>query len=508
MATRALLIKPQKSGMQAAYVAVVHEPLGLLYLAAFVRKYSKHSVEVIDAQAESPEIFSTGDGLFRMGYRDEALLKRIKELNPQVVGITALFHLAEAEIIRIAHLVKSLSRDILVVVGGLDAAVRFEHYLGSGAVDLVVRGDGEETFLEILDCVDAGRRPTGIAGTCERLASGAVRQNPPRIRKIPFDDYPFPARDLVPRALYDSPATQRQSFPFAREQPAMLIQMSRGCNFRCVFCDIISVQNKWIGHSVEYVLAEMAHCMERYGTREFVFVDDNFMIGTDGVIALCRKIIERGWKISLDIMPGLAVWTLSEQMIDLLIEAGLYRACLPVESGNPQTLKFIRKPVDLDKTRAMIAYCNRRGLYTFANLLIGFPHETEADIRTTFRWAASTELDAVNYYVAMPMPGMSMYSIYRDNDWILNATPHHENWRTQFFTLPQLRHMARKAARQYLVRRMLFYLNPVNVKRYLWPKVNSGRKLAYFLRLVHYALLKGHHPTTDDKSISIFGKRD
>lgn len=506
MAVRALLIKPQKSGTQVNYVSVVHEPLGLLYLAAFVRKYSGHIVSVIDAQAEAPEIYPLRDDLFRMGYRDESLLKRIEEFNPQVVGITSLFNLAEAEVINIARLVKSLSRGIIVVVGGLDAGVRFEHYLHSGAIDLVVRGDGEETFLEILDCVDGNRRPTGIPGTCEMLDSGTARRNSARIRKIPFDEYPFPARDIVPRELYDSPGVQRKSFPFARENPAMLIQMSRGCNCKCVFCDIVSVQNKWIGHSVDYVLGEMEHCLEQYGTREFVFVDDNFMIGTEGVIELCRKIIDRGWKISFDILPGIAVWTLNEPMIDLMIKAGLYRACLPVESGNPQTLKFIRKPVDLDKTRRMIDYCNRKGLYTFANLLIGFPYETEDDIRTTFRWAEGTVLDAVNYFIATPMPGMSMYSIYKDNNWLISATPHQENWRTQHFTLVQLRQMAQKAARQYIIRRMWFYLNIANFFRYLWPKINSYRKLRYFLKITRYALVEGHRPTTDDKSISIFRK--
>ena len=75
-----------------------------------------------------------------------------------MVGISSLFEAQEDEVFRIARLVKAIS-GALVVVGGLDAGVRYAHYLRSGVIDLVVRGDGEETFLDVLDHVDRGERP-------------------------------------------------------------------------------------------------------------------------------------------------------------------------------------------------------------------------------------------------------------------------------------------------------------------------------------------------------------
>src|SRR5207244_149864 len=112
----------------------------------------------------------------------------------------------------------------------------------------------------------------------------------------------------------------------------------------------------WFAHSAEYVVGEIEECMHRYGAREFIFLDDNFMLNPKRVEAICRLIIERGLKISLDVLPGVSVWTLSEGIIDLMIKAGLYRVNLPIESGNPETLKFIRKPIDLELSKRMIEY--------------------------------------------------------------------------------------------------------------------------------------------------------
>ena len=307
--------------------------------------------------------------------------------------------------------------------------------------------------------------------------------NPPRASRVPLDEHPFPARDLLPRALYDAPRAQRASFPFARESPAVLLQASRGCRLRCAFCDIVAVQDRWNAHSPEYVVREIQHCVERYGAREIVFVDDNFMLDKRWAARTFELIVERRLDVSIDVMAGVAVWTLGESMIDLMARAGVYRLCLPIESGNPDTIRFIKKPVDLDRARKMIDYCNRRGLYTFANLIIGFPFETEDDVQRTIAWGRASGLDAVHYFIATPLPGARMYSIYEDQGWIDRRDPRSVTWRTQHFTRGELEGLAAVAARDHVRRRAAFYTAPRNTARYLVPKLASRRRLRYALRL-------------------------
>lgn len=482
MSLRALLIKPPKVGTSTASVSVNFEPLGLLCVAAFVREFSDHRVEVLDAQAENACVERLEDGGLRMAMPDDLLRRRIAKADPQVVGISALFEAQEDEVLRIARLVKSVCGAV-IVVGGLDAGVRYQRYLATGVIDLVVRGDGEETFLEVLERLDRGEGLTGIAGTCEPRESGGAHRNAARVPRLHLDAHPFPARDLLPRALYDTPRAQRASFRFSRETPAFLLQASRGCRLRCAFCDIVAVHDRWSAHSPEYVVSEIQHCVEHYGAREIVFADDNFMLDQRWAARILKLIAERRLGISIDIMAGVAVWTLGEAMIDLMVRAGVYRVCLPIESGNPETIRFIKKPVDLERARRMIDYCNRRGLYTFANLIIGFPFETEDDVRRTIAWGRESGLDAVHYFIATPLPGARMYPIYEDRGWIDRRAPRSVTWRTEHFTREELERLAVGASLDYVRRRAAFYAKPRNARSYLVPKLAGVRRLRYAGRL-------------------------
>jgi radical SAM superfamily enzyme YgiQ (UPF0313 family) len=214
-------------------------------------------------------------------------------------------------------------------------------------------------------------------------------------------------------------------------------------------------------------------------------------------------IVQRNLNISLDILSGVSVWTLSPEVIDLMIDAGLYRVVLPIESGNPKTLKFIKKPVDLDKAVTNIDHCNRRGLLTIANLIIGFPFETREDIEETFAWGRRSGLDAVNFYVAEPLHGARMYSIYRDNGWLEYENGVKTNWRTQYFDRAALEAMAERATREHIQRRLRFYMNPINAPAYLWPKLSSIEELRYSAQLAKQAMFTGvkrtHDPTRGER---------
>jgi len=529
---RALLVKPRNLGFDKRLVEVSFEPLGLMCLSAFVKKYSDHHVDVVDAQAECPQTRKLPDGRFRRGMSDEQLGEVVRRLEPDVVGIACLFEWLAEDAVSIARVVRREAPSATVVVGGMDASARYEEYLSSEEIDLVVVGSGEEVFLEILDAIDRGEDPTGIPGTCEKVSAapqidhdreiGAsvvcvscaqptvgravaekderVRVNPRSKPRVPFDEYPFPDRDCLPRRLYDDRRNQGISYPFARDYPAMLIQSSRGCPLRCAFCEIISVFDVWQAHGAEYVVGEIEECVRKYGAREFIFLDDNFMLRTKRVEEICRLIVQRGLKVSFDVLPGISVWTLSERLIDLMVEAGLYRVCLPIESGNPKTLEFIRKPVNLDRTRQMIDYCNRKGLLTYGNLIIGFPYETEEDIRRTLAWGRQSGLDAINYFVAQPVKGARMYAIYEENKWFEqhesavdadHSWRAHASWRTAHFTSEELGRMAKEASSRYLVHRFGSYLIPTNAVRYVWPKMNSIRKAKYVAKVAAYIFLGG-----------------
>ena len=156
----------------------------------------------------------------------------------------------------------------------------------------------------------------------------------------------------------------------------------------------------------------------------------------------------------------------------------------------------------------MIEYCNRQGLLTHANLIIGFPDEDQDDIERTIAWRRQSGLDAINFFVAQPVKGAKMYDIYErngslndhetatraDHAWRPNAA-----WRTARFTSDELARMADEASSAYLLRRLPFLLKPTNIRRYLWPKINSVRKLQPVLRVTRYTLFQGRKISSDQK---------
>lgn len=540
----ALLIKPTNSGFDPKQLEINFEPLGLMHIASFVKKYSCHTISIIDAQAQSPGVRSLADGRCRMGMSEEELGAILRQQRPAVVGISCLFERLMDDALEVARIVKSVIPEACVVMGGMDASTRYAEYLASEDVDLVVIGSGEETFLEILEVIGRGERPTGIDGTCERMPNETatkpatatphadkvrlarlihavetlttsghpIRVNPSRKARVKFDDYPYPDRDSLPRDLYDNPRNQAASYPFSRQMPAYLIQSSRGCGLRCTFCEIISVFDTWFAHSAEYVVGEMEECVRKYGAREFVFLDDNFMLNPQRVAQICALIVERGLNVSLDVLPGVSVWTLTEEIIDVMVKAGLYRVCLPVESGNPKTLEFIRKPIDLARAKHMIDYCNRKGLLTHANLIVGFPYETEQDIQQTIEWGKHSGLDAINYFVAQPIKGARMYEIYEKNDWLHHhAAPERadyswraaESWRTQYFTSDELSGITDRASSEYLWARIKYLLIPANFIKYLWPKINSAANFRYVWKVATYVLFRGQKVSSNQKLLDI-----
>ncbi len=499
MPIKTLLIKPPKYAGDYDNVLFNFEPLGLLCIASFVKKFSSHQVSLLDMQSEAEGVAELADGRFRMEMSDEAFKKRLKEEAPEVVGITALFWVQDDIVIALAKKIKELSPKTVIVIGGLNSSISYKKFLEIGCIDLVVWGEGEESFLDILNRKEQNKPLSGIAGTCDKIDENGkltYRLNPPRTPQVPFDDYPFPDRELVDRSAYDNPENQSRSFPYSKRSPVVLMQTSRGCTLKCTFCSIIAVSNKWRAHSAEYVVDEIEECMKSFGSREFAFLDDNFMLDTDRVMKICSLIIERKLDITFDVMSGISVWKFNEKMIDLMVEAGLYRACLPIETGNPQTIKFIRKPINLKRMKQVIEHCLQKGVYTFANIIIGFPYETKEDIQRSIEWSNNSKLDAVNYHVAHPVEGAQMYEIYINNGWMIDNA----HWKTEHFSSVELARWSAEEFEKYNANRLKFYLNPLNVWRYLIPKLNSWENICYLWKLVqHQRRTGGARQTTDKK---------
>ncbi|MFH1739969.1 MAG: radical SAM protein [bacterium] len=360
----------------------LYPPLGLLYVASFAEKNTSHTVEILDCLAD------------RLTY--EQLGDEIRARKPDVVGIQAMtFTLIDA--ILTAKAAKQANPSVPVILGGPHVFIYPEETLSIPEVDYIIRGEGEESFTQLLEALGQGGDLSGILGLGYK-ENGKIHLNPEPPLLEDLDRLPMPARHLVPQERYYS--------VLAKATPITTMMTSRGCPMRCIFCDRPHLGKRFRYRSADSVVEEMALCAQ-LGIQEIFIYDDTFSIRKDRVLDVCRAIKDRNLRIHWDIRAHIN--TLNEEVLDALAESGCSRIHYGVESGNPEILKILRKGINLNNARRVFRMTKERGITTLAYFMIGNPTETPQQIDDTFRFARELDPDFVHIAITTPFPATELY---------------------------------------------------------------------------------------------------
>lgn len=305
----------------------IYPPLGILYLASYAReKRNDLEIKAID------------------GYKENraTLVKDIVNYNPRVLGVSFTTQAATGAYDLINE-VKERNKDIFVVAGGAHPTIVPEDLFENTKVDVVVVGEGEETFFEILEKIDGSEEDlNSIVGTVV-LQNGNIKRNPIRTFIENLDEIPFPARDLLDIRKYPG-------YMYKRFDHDTDIISARGCPFDCVYCSnpIWKQQRPWYRlRSPKNVVDEMVHIMETYGIREFFDQTDEFNGSKKWAKAVCDEIISRNLDIAWKAQTR--VDNVDEELAEKLVRSGFWMALFGLESANDRTLKGIRKKQTLEQ---------------------------------------------------------------------------------------------------------------------------------------------------------------
>ena len=251
---KTLLISPKGSNFYAKMGAQI-PPLGLGYIAAVIRA-NGHQVKLIDL------------GIEPQGLRPEILNWS------EIVGISADSP-SYPEALSVARLVKDAGKT--VVMGGYHVTFLDQEALDTGLVDYIVRGEGEQTFLNLLNILENKGDLTRLSGI-SYMNSGIYHRNKDSIPPTNLDDLPFPARDLFPLKKYNS---IMNGWQFTN------LITSRGCPYNCYFCSSSRFGGiKWRSRSAKSIIDEIEHLSNSYGYKAFAFMDDNFTLQPKRVLSL------------------------------------------------------------------------------------------------------------------------------------------------------------------------------------------------------------------------------
>lgn len=457
---RILLINPPRENeLLGNNPAIIDEergynpPLGLLYLAGYLERFTGHHVEVLDAQVEE------------LSY--DQLRQEIARHQPNVVGLTTMtFTLID--VLKTARLVKEIDPSTQVVLGGPHVHLYPEETLAFPEVDYLVLGEGEVPFAQLLERIGD---PVGLAqvGGIAFRHNGETVITSIRALEADLDALPFPARHLTPYKKYSS--------VIAKRSPITTMFTSRGCPYKCIFCDRPHLGKQFRARSASNVVDEIEAC-ERIDIHEFLVYDDTFTIQRQRVLDICDEIIRRKLEIGWDIRAR--VNTVDEEMLRKLRQANCERVHYGVEAGTDRVLKILQKGITLEQTLQAFAMTRKAGISTLAYFMIGAPTETREEILQTIEFAKRLAPDFVHITIVTPFPGTQLYAMGLEQGQFT-----HDFWR-EFATVPtpdfQPQYWEEKLSRQELQELVTyayksFYERPAYIFQQLLQVRSAGELL-------------------------------
>jgi anaerobic magnesium-protoporphyrin IX monomethyl ester cyclase len=404
---RILLIAPPAFTMRACRDINPLPPMGLGYLASIVEKIGIQ-VKILDCLMQGWEHEEyVNENLVRVGLSDEDIKKRIEDFNPDLIGINCQFSRQYKIYHQLFSLIKRSDPNIIVVAGGPHATVCPEEVLNDNNCDYLLFGEAEDSFRELIEALRDGSETNKIDGLGWKT-DGKCFFNPKRRIIEDLDSISFPAYHLMELEKYFGLNASHGVRHRKRFAPVIT---SRGCPAKCTFCSAYRVWgDRYRMRSVENVLKELRLLKNQYGIEEIMFEDDNVTANSSRAKHLFTRMIEEDFNFVWDTPNGVGVWSMDEEMIDLMKQSGCIMLNFPVESGNQDILKHvIKKPLNLGKVRRLIAYCKRIGLNHSMFLIIGMPGEKLSDMWKSFRFAAKCGCFTPHISVATPYPGTQLY---------------------------------------------------------------------------------------------------
>jgi radical SAM superfamily enzyme YgiQ (UPF0313 family) len=374
-----------------SFIENEYPPLGIAYMASYLRKY---------------------------GFDEVFYAKRLPELlekKPDIVAISSVSQKFKVAC-KIAKVVKEKT-NAAVVIGGIH--ITFLPHMLPSEMDIGVIGEGEGTILELARKFDGTGWPadglSDIKGICYHGEDGLVKITPSRDQIKPLDEIPFPDRDIVGdqwgRSFKD------HSYIFS----------SRGCPYLCTFCSSTEFWKKFRANSVEYVMEELNYLKNRFGTKTVNFYDDLFISDRKRLKKISEAIHEQGLDKEMNLNCSVRANLVTEDLCKDLQAMNITGVNWGTESNSEKILRYYRKthisPADNQNTVDLL---HSHGIECMSSFIIGAPGEDHDDYRETYNFIKrnKNKLKNADIYVMIPMPGTVVWNeaimkglVSEDMDW-------------------------------------------------------------------------------------------
>lgn len=362
-------------------------PLGMLYIATVLRKEGIE-VSMIDEAAQ--------------GFSMKGTVDWVKKEDSDILGFST-FSSSGRKAAIIAEKVKKQNPNIVIVFGNFLATFNAERILKKYPfVDVIVRGEGEYTSLELVKCLEKKGKLKEVLGITFRNKNRIIT-TPDRPLMKDIDSIPFPDRELLDVEYHNTTA----GINVAPRKFSSFVS-SRGCVFRCRFCGCRRLaRNLWRSRSVDNILEEL-HLLASQGYKQFLFVDDNFTLNPKRVIKICQRM--RKEKVDVEWFAEGRVDQCSYDMLREMVKANCKMIYFGIENASQKVLDYYDKRTTPEQAEVAVKNARKAGIDVIVtSLILGAPNETRQEIQNTLEFAQKLQVDIPQFNILATFPGTDIW---------------------------------------------------------------------------------------------------
>ncbi|MCK5841834.1 MAG: B12-binding domain-containing radical SAM protein [Candidatus Sabulitectum sp.] len=340
------------------------------------------------------------------------LSEMLDKFKPDTVSITVVTPQIRAALTA-CEVIRKYSSDVSLIIGGPHATVLPVETLETSGADLVYAGEGEIAFKLLVQGTDLEMIP----GACF-MKDGKPFLVPGRLLVRDLDTLPLPDRDI-----FDMDKYFRTWYSMDRVDPGLkgtTIMGTRGCPYTCTFCQPTLSEifgKKMRKRSPESIVSELKYLVKKYSIDGFMFEDSTFIVDHPWVTDICSLMNSEGLKLKW--CCNVRADLLTEELLDTMVDAGLSKVNMGVESASQRVLDDIyRKGITVEGVRSALRMCNSKGIFVQGYFMLGAPGETVEEMKLTIDFAASEPFDDALFDITTPFPHTELWEMSKN---LINA---------------------------------------------------------------------------------------
>jgi len=333
------------------------------------------------------------------------LLSKFK--NPLFVGVSSMIGHQIHEGLQFAEVAKDIFPKTKIVWGGAAPTMLAHDFINSPLVDIIVKGQGEKTIVELAKALESGKALGNIKGLLYKNRKKTIKS--PEREILSKDTFALYNYNLIPTERYlrnDEHINSR----------VLNHVSSQGCPFGCGFCSEVSLYHRnWVAESTERIIKEISVLVENYNANGIKFYDANFFVNKSRVLSFAQKVLEKGWRIrwAASAHPK-NLLSFSKEELNIIKKSGCSRILIGAESGNDEELEYIKKNITTDDVIRVAEMLKQIEIHGSFTIIVGYPGFPEDNIKKTLDFgekiAKIASIHEVKAHVYTPYPGTPLYN--------------------------------------------------------------------------------------------------